>query len=83
MIVSFFVVLMSSDINENVTTFLNGVANICIIDEHETQPQACNQGIVFSTGMKLLVQPLCSELPSLFPPLSLSLFLSLSLSLGV
>ena len=61
-------------INKDVKNFLNDVANICIIEDDETQPHACNQGIAFSTGMKLLAS-ICMQwisLPSSFLPLSLS-----------
>ena len=41
-------------INENVKEFLKDVANVCVIEDDETEPHPCNQCIAFSTGMKLL-----------------------------
>lgn len=44
-----------SSLNEEVVGILEAVKDVCAIDDDETQPHACNQGIVFSTGQCVCV----------------------------
>ena len=55
MLLNVIIVLLLDDntLHEKVVDVLKRIKTDCVIDDDETQPHLCNQGIAFSTGEEL------------------------------